>query len=114
MKTVRVSAILIAIFLSGVCAPLAATKTAASATVTPDPVKDCPAGLVCFTPEEIGAIDKKLIAYERDLTIAKAKNRRFGLGATCGAGVSADIGGHEIVVRQQLLQCTAGLTVRLF
>jgi hypothetical protein len=52
----------------------------------PDPVRDCPIGLVCYTPAEVGEISTKLITLERDVTIAKAKVRRFGWTIGCGGG----------------------------
>ena len=61
-----------------------AAAVASAPTIAPsvDPVKNCPPGLVCFTPAEVGEIDKKMIQLQRDLTVASAKNRRFGLGVT--------------------------------
>jgi hypothetical protein len=70
-------------------------KTAPASVPAPDPVKDCPRGLVCFTPTEIGEIDVKLILLERDLKIAKARGKRFGFTAGCGPGIAGRIVNDE-------------------
>ena len=65
--------------------------TAAVAVKPPDPVKDCPIGLVCFTVAEVGEIDRKVITLERDIAIAKARVKRFGFVAGCGPGVAVEL-----------------------
>jgi hypothetical protein len=77
-------------------------------------VKDCPRGLICFTIEQAGAIDLKLIELTRDVKLAKAKERRFGIGATCGPGASMEVESSTISIDQHLLSCSAGITVRIF
>lgn len=57
----------------------------------PDAVRDCPKGLVCFTVDEAADIDVRLIELERDLKVARAKTKRFGLTAGCGPGVAARV-----------------------
>ena len=71
--------------------PIMAAEGTRFAAPTPDPVKDCPIGLVCFTVSEAAKIDRKLIQYERDLTLGR-KQRRFGmtLGGGCGLGGMLD------------------------
>lgn len=66
-----------------------AALLAASTPTVPDPVRDCPRGLVCFSAEEAGEIDVRLIELERDLRIERARGKRFGFTAGCGPGVAA-------------------------
>jgi hypothetical protein len=58
----------------------------ASPAKAPDPVKDCPIGLVCYSPAEVGDISTKMISLERDIAISKARIKRFGWTAGCGGG----------------------------
>ena len=82
--------------------------------VPPDPKKDCPVGLVCFTVEQAVEIDKRIIELTRNTKIAQAKTRRFGLGATCGAGISVSVESNEVAAQMNLLSCSAGFTIRVF
>ena len=70
---------------------LFACSTAALSATPPDPVKDCPPRLLCFTLAEAAEIDRKLITLERDLALARVKKlRRFGWNFGPGGGVSLD------------------------
>ena len=58
------------------------------ANSSPDPIKDCPAGLVCLLPEESVKLRLKVIDLKEKLAVAKAKRlKRIGLTMGCGAGV---------------------------
>lgn len=73
-------------------ASLASTVLAADGRPpSPDPVKDCPKGLVCFTTAEAAQIDRKLITLQRDLDLARVKRlRRLGWNLGIGGGTSLD------------------------
>jgi len=73
----------------------------------PDPVRDCPVGLVCFRPAEIGEIDIRLIELERDLKIARAKVARLGWTIGCGTGGSVAFDGGKIALEQHVVMCGA-------
>ena len=63
----------------------------AALSATPDPVRDCPKGLVCFTTKEAAEIDRKLITLERDLALARVRKlRRLGWNFGPGGGASLD------------------------
>lgn len=59
--------------------------------IPPDPVLDCPVGLVCFTVREAGDIDLRMIALEKDVKLAKARSKKLGLTAGCGPGTSIEV-----------------------
>ena len=76
--------ILCMILLLIACSPLVLSAT-------PDPVRDCPKGLTCFTTKEAAEIDRKLITLERDLALARVRKlRRLGWNFGPGGGVSLD------------------------
>jgi len=71
--------------------PLFSASTAPGSPANPDPVRDCPKNLVCFTTKEAAEIDRKLITLERDLALARVRKlRRFGWNFGPGAGASLD------------------------
>lgn len=60
----------------------------------PDPEKDCPPGLVCFTPAEAAYMDKALAKLQAKLDeAALAKPRRFGFTIGCGTTVGPELNG---------------------
>jgi hypothetical protein len=75
---------------------------ALAAPAKPDPVRDCPVGLVCFTIEEAGAVDVKLIQMERDLKLAKARVKRLGVTAGCGPGAAVELVDGNLSIEPKL------------
>ena len=54
----------------------------------PDPVTDCPPGLVCLLPAEAAKLRLKVIDLKEQLALVKARKlKRLGLTMGCGAGV---------------------------
>jgi hypothetical protein len=70
----------------------------------PDPIKDCPAGLRCFTADEYYVLAKgyaNAIAglAERDLEIKRLRltqPKAFGWAIVCGATLYPDVSGPSI------------------
>lgn len=55
------------------------------ANAPPDPIKDCPKGLICFTIPEAARVDRTLAEYDR----MKKMKKILGWHATCGIGIGA-------------------------
>ena len=75
------SAVVTGVLLLG---PVGHAVVAGAAAPTPDPVKDCPKGLVCFTIKEQADIDRRLAEFDR----MKGKRHILGWHTTCGLGVA--------------------------
>jgi len=73
----------------------------------PDAVADCPIGLVCFLPAEVGEISVKAINLERDLAIAKARGKRLGWTVGCGAGMTPEVQGGSVEANLRPVFCGA-------
>jgi hypothetical protein len=67
------------------CVLVSAGTILAANTPAPDPIKDCPSGLICFTVKEGAAIDRTLAEFDR----MKKMKKIFGWHATCGIGIGA-------------------------
>lgn len=55
-----------------------------------DRVKDCPVGLVCFTIDQMVEMQKRVIEMEKELALAKNRNRLVGGCLGIGGGYSLD------------------------
>lgn len=52
----------------------------------PDRVYDCPVGLVCFTPEQVVAMNRRVIDMEMTIATTEAKQSKLGGCVGPGAG----------------------------
>lgn len=98
MRKILCSLVLSVVFTSAALAfppPTESSSTTASpsrtsAGSTPDPVKGCPTGLVCFTLHEQARIDKRLAELDKLKKTKHVLGFHYGCGPVLGGVVDKD------------------------